>query len=67
MLGLVGRDASGFVDQNQSKQINIWGVSRTSIHPTEDNKNDYGIVMDKFDSFLNVRKNIIFEQARFNR
>ena len=68
------RDASGLVDQSQSKQINTllycMGESAedvlASMHPTEDEKGDYGVVMDKFDSFFKVRKNVIFERARFN-
>ena len=79
MLGRIGRrfqqfrDASGLVDPSQSKQINTllycMGESAedvlTSMHPTEDEKGDYGVVMDKFDSFR-VRKNVLFERARFN-
>ena len=30
-------------------------------------KKDYAKVIDKLDSFFQVRKNVIFERARFNR
>ena len=76
MLGRVGRDVSNSFEMlqvSQSKQINTllycMGESAedvlASMHPTEDEKGDYGVVMDKFDSFK-VRKNVIFERARFN-
>ena len=34
---------------------------------SDDDKKEYDKVIAKFDSFFKVRKNIIFERARFNR
>ena len=34
---------------------------------TDEEQKDYTKVLDKFDSFFEVRKNVIFELARFNR
>ena len=39
----------------------------TSTGVTDDERKSYKDVLDKFDSFFKVRKNVIFEQARFNR
>ena len=33
----------------------------------EDEKADYKIVLDKFDAYFKIRRNIIFERAKFNR
>ena len=38
-----------------------------STHATEEEKKSYDSVLGKFDSFFKVRKNVIFERARFNR
>ena len=79
MLGCVGRrfqqfrDASGLVDQSQLKQINtlLYCIGESaedvlaSMHPTEDEKGNYVVMMDKFDSFFKVRKDVIFKRARF--
>ena len=39
-------------------------LSSTDI--TDDEKKDYNAVIKKFDAFFKVRKNVIFERARFN-
>ena len=38
-----------------------------STKPTKEERRDYAKVLEKFNSFLEVRKNVIFESARFNR
>ena len=39
----------------------------TSTNITTDEKKDYETVLDKFNEYFKVRKNVIFERARFNR
>ncbi|ETW98423.1 MAG: hypothetical protein ETSY2_42830 [Candidatus Entotheonella gemina] len=39
----------------------------TSTNATADERKDYATVLAKFDGFFKVRKNVIFERARFNR
>ena len=39
----------------------------TSTNASAADKEKYDTVIAKFDSFFKVRKNIIFERARFNR
>ena len=38
-----------------------------STNFTEEETKTYKIVLEKFDSFFQVRRNVIFERARFNR
>jgi len=38
----------------------------TSTNATADDHKDYGTVMGKFDTFFQVRRNVIYERARFN-
>ena len=38
-----------------------------STNATEDDRKRYEIVIRKFDTFFKVRRNVIFERARFNR
>lgn len=38
-----------------------------STNPTEDQSKKFDTVIEKFDSFFKVRRNVIFERARFNR
>ena len=38
-----------------------------STNITTENRNNYARVVEKFDEFFAVRKNVIFERARFNR
>ena len=39
----------------------------TSTNITEADRKQYDSVVEKFDSFFNVRRNVIYERARFNR
>ena len=39
----------------------------TSSNITEDNKKNYDEVIAKFKEFFRIRRNVIFERARFNR
>ena len=39
----------------------------SSTNPTDEDRKDYTKVLDKFDTFFQVRKNTIFEWARFNK
>ena len=39
----------------------------TSTNITKDNRKKYSEVLAKFDGHFKVRKNVIFERARFNR
>ena len=39
----------------------------TSTNITEADRKKYDAVVEKFDSFFNVRRNVIYERARFNR
>ena len=39
----------------------------TSTNVTADERKVYDTVVDKFDAFFNVRRNVIFERARFDR
>ena len=38
-----------------------------STNTTEDERKVYQTVLDKFDSFFRVRRNVIYEHTRFNR
>ena len=69
------RVASGLADESELKQVNtlLYCLGEeaedvlTSTNITEDDKEKYNPVMAKFDEFFQVRKNVIFERARFNR
>ena len=39
----------------------------TSTEISDDERKRYDAVMSKFDGFFKVRKNLIFERARFNQ
>lgn len=39
----------------------------TSTYITTDDRKKYDAVLKKFDEFFGVRRNVIFERARFNR
>ena len=39
----------------------------TSTNPTEEERRDYATIMAKLDGYFQVRKNTIYERARFNR
>ena len=38
-----------------------------SMNPSDEERASYDRVMEKFDKFFKVRKNLIFECTRFNR
>ena len=69
------RHASGLATGNEQRQVSTLlyclgeqadaVLSSTGI--SEDNRKKYSEVMSKFDEYFKVRKNIIFERARFNR
>ena len=39
----------------------------TTTNPTEDERKNYDTVMSKLDAIFKVRRNLIYERARFNR
>ena len=68
--------ASGLAaDEDQTRQVStllycLGGEADdvlTSTNITEDERKQYASVFEKFDDFFKVRKNVIFERARFNR
>ena len=69
------RVASGLVDDDASKQIStlLYCIGEEaeavliSTNITEDERKVYDTVIAKLDAFFKVRRNIIFERARFNR
>jgi len=69
------RVASGLVEEDAVKQISTFlyclgeeaEAVLTSTNATEDDRKDYDLVLAKFDEFFQVRKNVIYERARFNR
>ena len=69
------REASGLSEASASKQIStlLYCLGEeaeavlTSTNATTEDRADYKRVLEKFDSFFQVRKNIIYERARFNR
>lgn len=69
------RIASSLVEASAKKQIGTllycMGEESESVlmstNATEEEQKDYDLVIGKFDSFFKVRRNVIFERARFNR
>ena len=69
------REASGLDEAAATKQVSAFlycvGEEAESIlsstNATAEDRKDYKKVLDKFDSHFNVRKNVIYERARFNR
>ena len=69
------RLASGLADGSDEKQVStlLYCLGEeteavlTSTNITDDEKKVYCTVMSKFDGYFRVRKNVIFERARFNR
>ena len=68
------RVASGLGKQSAAKQISTLlyclgeeaELVLSSTNATEDERKVYSTVTDKFDAFFQVRRNVIFERARFN-
>jgi len=69
------RDASGLSEGPAQKQVSTFlyclGEEAESVlastNATEADRADYTRVLEKFDAFFKVRKNVIYERARFNR
>ena len=69
------RSASGLADEAELRQVStlLYCLGEeaddvlTSTNITEENRKKYSEVMAKFDGFFKIRKNVIFERARFNR
>ena len=60
--------ASGLEKDEQKKQVNtLLYCMGEKAEATDADKGDYSKVLEKFNEFFNVRKNVIYEQARFNR
>ena len=66
--------ASGLTGNTHPKQVSTLPyclgeeaeATPTSTEATDNDHKDYSKVIEKFDAFLNVRKNVIIRQARFN-
>ena len=69
------RDASGPSADSSSKQVSTFlyclGEEAESVLAstgvTPDDQKDYAKVLEKVDKFFQVRKNVIYKRARFNR
>ena len=67
--------ASGLAAEQDRKQVNtlLYTMGEEaedtleSTNPTADERNTYWGVIGKFVAFFQVRRNVIFERARFNR
>ena len=68
------RVASGLADNNPVKQVNtlLYCIGKeaegilTSTNTTEDKRKVYQTVLDKYDCFFKVCRNVIYKCARFN-
>ena len=69
------RAASGLTDDSEGKQVStlLYCLGEqaetvlTSTNATATDRTKYDTVIQKFDGFFKVHKNVIFERARFNR
>ena len=69
------RSASGLSDDPEPRQVStlLYCLGETaedvlrSTHISDDDRKKYDTVLGKFEEFFQVRKNVIFERARFNR
>ena len=69
------RSASGLSSEEQERQVStlLYTMGEeaddilTSTNITQEHRKIYDRVVAKFDAFFQVRKNVIFERARFNR
>ena len=67
--------ASGLGEKSAAKQVSTFlyclGEEAESVlasmNATDDDRKDYQAIIAKFDAFFQVRRNVIFERARFNR
>ena len=65
--------ASGLSDAAAAKQINmLYAIGKkaetalVSTNITQEERLEYNTVIDKFDSYFKVTRNVIFKRARFN-
>ena len=69
------RVASGLKDEDATKQVStlLYCLGEeaeavlTSTNATAEDRKVYDTIIGKFDEFFKIRKNVIFERARFNR
>ena len=69
------RHATGLAKDDETRQVStlMYCLGEeaedvlTSTNVTEDERKSYASVLAKFDDYFKVRKNVIFERARFNR
>jgi len=69
------RLASGLSEDGEEKQVSTLMYcmgedaedTLASANISEEDRKQYETVIRKFDAFFKVRKNVIFERARFNR
>jgi hypothetical protein len=69
------RTASGLSKEDEVRQVStlLYCLGEeaedvlASANITEDDRKTYKTVLDKLDAFFQVRKNVIFERARFNK
>ena len=69
------RSASGLSDNPKQRQFStlLYCLGETaedvlrSTHISDNDRKKYNTVLAKFDGFFQVRKNVIFERAQFNR
>ena len=69
------REASGLSEESASKQISTFlyclGEEAENVlastNATAEDRSDFGRTITKFDDYFKVRKNVIYERARFNR
>ena len=67
--------ASGLAKEDDERQVNtlLYCLGEeaedvlTSTHITSESRKKFTNVLQKFNEFLKVRKNVIFERARFNQ
>ena len=69
------RSASGLATEDELRQVStlLYCLGEeaddvlTSTNISEDDRKEYSSVVAKFDGFFQVRRNVIFERARFNK
>ena len=69
------RDASGLASAGETRQVStlLYTMGKnadnvlTSTNISGDDRKKYKSVIEKFDAFFKVRRNVIFERAKFNR
>ena len=62
------REASGLDESTESKQVStLLYYLHVGENATDEERKEYEKVLDKFDYFFQVRRNVIYERAKFNR